>query len=52
MARLCENTPLPIALDEELIGIFSTQEKQEVLKMVKPQFIILTKFGWWFWWDY
>ena len=41
MARLCENTPLPIALDEELIGIFSTQEKQEVLKMVKPQFIIL-----------
>ena len=41
MALLCENTPLPIALDEELIGIFSTQEKQEVLKMVKPQFIIL-----------
>jgi o-succinylbenzoate synthase len=41
MARLCENTPLPIALDEELIGIFSTQEKQKVLKMVKPQFIIL-----------
>ena len=41
MALLCEKTPLPIALDEELIGIFSTQEKQEVLKMVKPQFIIL-----------
>ena len=41
MALLCEKTPLPIALDEELIGVFSTQEKQEVLKMVKPQFIIL-----------
>jgi L-alanine-DL-glutamate epimerase-like enolase superfamily enzyme len=41
MALLCENTPLPIALDEELIGVFSTQEKQEVIKMVKPQFIIL-----------
>jgi o-succinylbenzoate synthase len=41
MAKLCENTPLPIALDEELIGVFSTQEKQQVLKMVKPQFIIL-----------
>jgi o-succinylbenzoate synthase len=41
MALLCENTPLPIALDEELIGVFSTQEKQEVIKIVKPQFIIL-----------
>ena len=41
MALLCEKTPLPIALDEELIGVFSTQEKQEVIKMVKPQFIIL-----------
>ena len=41
MALLCENTPLPIALDEELIGVFSTQEKQEVIKMIKPQFIIL-----------
>jgi len=41
MALLCEKTPLPIALDEELIGVFSIQEKQEVIKMVKPQFIIL-----------
>jgi o-succinylbenzoate synthase len=41
MALLCENTPLPIALDEELIGVFSAEEKQQVLKMVKPQFIIL-----------
>ncbi|MEH6764946.1 MAG: o-succinylbenzoate synthase [Aequorivita antarctica] len=41
MARLCEETPLPIALDEELIGIFSEEEKSKLLNTVKPQFIIL-----------
>lgn len=41
MARLCEETPLPIALDEELIGIFSEDEKNKLLETVKPQFIIL-----------
>ena len=41
MARLCENTPLPIALDEELIGIFSELEKEELLDTIKPQYIIL-----------
>jgi o-succinylbenzoate synthase len=41
MARLCEETPLPIALDEELIGVFSEEEKNELLDTVKPQFIIL-----------
>lgn len=41
MARLCEDTPLPIALDEELIGIFSEQKKQELLDTINPQYIIL-----------
>ena len=41
MALLCEKTPLPIALDEELIGVFSVEEKQQVIATVKPQFIIL-----------
>ncbi|WP_299113262.1 o-succinylbenzoate synthase [uncultured Winogradskyella sp.] len=41
MARLCELTPLPIALDEELIGIFYLEGKQNVLKTIKPQYIIL-----------
>ncbi|MCB0464867.1 MAG: o-succinylbenzoate synthase [Aequorivita sp.] len=41
MARLCEETPLPIALDEELIGIFSEEEKEKMLDIIKPQFIIL-----------
>ena len=41
MARLCEETPLPIALDEELIGIFSEEKKKELLNTINPQFIIL-----------
>ncbi|RZJ50846.1 MAG: o-succinylbenzoate synthase [Chryseobacterium sp.] len=41
MADLCAETPTPIALDEELIGIISFNEKQELLEVVKPQYIIL-----------
>jgi len=41
MARLCEDTLLPIALDEELIGIFSEKEKLKMLETINPQFIIL-----------
>ena len=41
MAHLCETTPLPIALDEELIGVFDVTKKEELLLTVKPQFIIL-----------
>ncbi len=41
MARLCEDTPLPIALDEELIGVFSENKKQELLNTINPQYIIL-----------
>jgi o-succinylbenzoate synthase len=41
MASLCEKTPLPIALDEELIGVFSVAKKQELLQMILPQYIIL-----------
>lgn len=41
MARLCEETPLPIALDEELIGLFSEEEKEKLLQSIKPQYIIL-----------
>lgn len=40
-ARLCEETPLPIALDEELIGIFSEAEKIKLLQTINPQYIIL-----------
>ncbi len=41
MAKLCKETPLPIALDEELIGVFSVTNKQELLQTIKPQYIIL-----------
>lgn len=41
MALLCEQTPLPIALDEELIGVFSVTKKTELLQTIRPQYIIL-----------
>ncbi|MDV7187152.1 o-succinylbenzoate synthase [Lutibacter sp. TH_r2] len=41
MAELCLKTPLPIALDEELIGIFNVTKKQKVLQTINPQYIIL-----------
>ncbi|GGC87304.1 o-succinylbenzoate synthase [Flavobacterium lutivivi] len=41
MSVLCKNTNLPIALDEELIGIFSYEDKEALLKKVRPQYIIL-----------
>lgn len=41
MARLTADTPLPIALDEELIGCNTPEGKQDLLTSVRPQYIIL-----------
>ncbi len=41
MEELCRNTPLPIALDEELIGVVDYDEKSELLEFIKPQYTIL-----------
>ena len=41
MALLCEQSPLPIALDEELIGVFDVTKKKELLHIINPQYIIL-----------
>lgn len=41
MSVLCETAPFPIALDEELIGVFSYEEKEELLQKIQPQYIIL-----------
>ena len=41
MSELCKSTNLPIALDEELIGVFSLQEKEALLQKIMPQYIIL-----------
>jgi O-succinylbenzoate synthase len=41
MAQLCSETPIPIALDEELIGVNILSKKQDLLETIRPQFIIL-----------
>ena len=41
MSELCKNTKIDIALDEELIGVFSDQEKEDLLLKIKPKYIIL-----------
>ncbi len=41
MARLCADAPVPIALDEELIGIYDDAVRGQMLRMIQPQYIIL-----------
>ncbi|MNS39576.1 L-Ala-D/L-Glu epimerase [compost metagenome] len=41
MSELCKVTPFPIALDEELIGVFGYAEKEALLQKIRPQYIIL-----------
>ena len=41
MAELCTETPTPIALDEELIGVINFEDKKALLEQIKPQYIIL-----------
>lgn len=41
MAELCQKSPLPIALDEELIGIHELEAKRNLLETIQPHYIIL-----------
>jgi len=41
MARLCELSPIPIALDEELIGRHNTSARRKLLETIKPQYLVL-----------
>lgn len=41
MKLLCQQSPFPIALDEELIGVFGIEKKRKLLEEIKPQYIIL-----------
>ncbi|MGB0932939.1 MAG: o-succinylbenzoate synthase [Lishizhenia sp.] len=41
MAQLCKQSKLPIALDEELIGVTTKKNKERLLKEINPQYIIL-----------
>jgi len=41
MSDLCKTAKIPIALDEELIGVFSLEEKAQLLQRINPKYIIL-----------
>ena len=41
MAKLCKESLIPVALDEELIGIHDLSEKEKLLDAVQPQFLVL-----------
>lgn len=41
MKTLCQNTPVDIALDEELISLVSFEQRKDLLERIKPQYIIL-----------
>jgi len=41
MAKLCEKSPVPIGLDEELIGINTGKEMQKLLEIIHPAYLIL-----------
>jgi o-succinylbenzoate synthase len=41
MALLVRKTPMPIALDEELIGIHTKREKETLLDLIQPHYLVL-----------
>jgi o-succinylbenzoate synthase len=41
MREVCATSPIPIALDEELIGVFEKSQKQQLLATIAPHYIIL-----------
>lgn len=41
MAEICERSPIPVALDEELIGMRSYEEKVQLINDINPQFLVL-----------
>ncbi|MBR4921032.1 MAG: o-succinylbenzoate synthase [Prevotella sp.] len=41
MSELCRESPLPIALDEELIGVNDPDQKRQILNIIRPRYIIL-----------
>ena len=40
MTQLCSKTPIPIALDEELIGVTDVTEKAKLIQTIQPQYAI------------
>ncbi|MDX5347742.1 MAG: o-succinylbenzoate synthase [Hymenobacteraceae bacterium] len=40
MAEICKQSPVPVALDEELIGVERFDQKKELLEKINPQYLI------------
>lgn len=41
MREICRYSPVPVALDEELIGVGDIERKEEMINTIRPRFIIL-----------
>lgn len=41
MEEVCRKSPIPVALDEELIGVHTPEDKSRLLEKLKPPFIVL-----------
>lgn len=41
LADICKRSPVPVALDEELIGMDDTGQRRKLLEEIKPAYIIL-----------
>lgn len=41
MQLICKRSPIPIAFDEELTGNFEMSQKQELLKLMRPHYVVL-----------
>ena len=41
MAKLCQESPVPIALDEELFGIHPFSNKRKLIDLIRPQYLVL-----------
>jgi len=41
MEELCRKSPIPVAFDEELIGVTTKERRTDLLKRLKPRFIVL-----------
>lgn len=41
MAELCRRSPIPVALDEELIGVVHPADRERLLEAIRPQYLVL-----------
>lgn len=41
MSIICQESPIPIALDEELIGVSASDEKQKMLDTIRPNYLVI-----------